>query len=135
MIVLDASVALALCFEDESSPYADRVALALESDRAVVPPIWALEVSNALVAAERRGRLGPDELPRLTELLAALPIEVEPVSLRQALGPVADVARSRGLSVYDAAYLELARRLELPLATHDRALRQAAIAAGVALFA
>ena len=77
--------------------------------------------------------MGADDLPKLTELLTALPVEVEALSLPQAVGPVANLARAHGLSSYDAAYLELAQRLALALATHDHALRQAAIAAGVRL--
>src|SRR5207253_1779150 len=114
VIVLDASVALAWCFDDESSPFADRVADHLRSNIALVPAIWPFEVGNALVAAERRGRLSEADRPRLAELLAALPIEVEGLALAQTLGPVTDLARPHGLSVYDAAYLELAQRLSVP---------------------
>ena len=86
--MLDASVALAWCFADEQSALADAVAGMLTSDRAVVPAIWPLEVGNALLSAERRGRLGVEERPVLLRLLAALPIEVEPLGLTQAVGPV-----------------------------------------------
>lgn len=135
MIVLDASVALAWCLKDESSAYADEVAGRVTSEGALVPSIWALEVGNALVSAERQGRLTDLDRRRLTEVLAALPVEVEPTSLRQALGPIADFASRHRLSSYDAAYLELAHRLGLPLATRDERLGSAASAAGVQVIA
>ena len=93
MIVLDASVALAWCFDDEQSPLADAVAEHLRSDRALVPAIWPYEVGNALLSAERRGRLDPADRPRLIELLTSLPIDVEAVTLAQALRSITDVAR------------------------------------------
>ena len=133
MIVLDASVALAWCFDDEQSPFADRVADMLRSDTATVPAIWSFEVGNALISAQRRGRLRPDERPRLLELLTALPIEVDQSTLRQVLGPVTAIADDLGLSVYDAAYVELAKRLGLPLATLDRRIAAGAERLVVAL--
>jgi predicted nucleic acid-binding protein len=134
VIVLDASVALAWCFTDESSPFADRVADHLRSDAALVPAIWPFEVSNALLAAERRGRLAEADRPRLTELLGALPIEIEGLTLAHGLGPVTDLAGPHGLSIYDGSYLELAHRLSLPLATLDRRLATVAGVLGTRLF-
>ncbi len=133
MIVLDASLTLAWCFDDEFSPYADRVAETIELDGAVAPAIWPLEVANGLIAAERHSRITADDIDAIRELLAALPIEVEPLSLRSALDPVATITREFNLSAYDAAYLELARRLRSPLATLDQRLRAAAVSAGVTL--
>lgn len=135
MIVLDASVALAWCFPDERSALADAVAEHLRTEQAFVPAIWPFEVSNALASAERRGRLEAGDRQRLADLLDALPVEVERVTLRQALASIADIARSGGLSVYDAAYVELASRLSLPLATLDQRLAAVAATEGVAPFA
>ena len=90
-------------------------------------------MGNALISAERRGRLTELDRRRLTGMLAALSVEVEPTSLRQALDPIASVASRYRLSSYDAAYLELAQRLSLPFATLDAALRRAASDAGVQL--
>lgn len=131
MIVLDASVALAWCFADEEPSLADAIAEQLRTDRAVVPAIWPFEVGNALLSAERRGHLDAADRPRLMELLAALPIDVESASLAQGLGSITDVARANQLSAYDAAYLDLARRLALPLATLDRHLAAVAVEFGV----
>lgn len=131
MIVLDASVALAWCFADEQSPLADAVADLLTTDRAVVPAIWPLEVGNALLSAERGDRLAAAERPALLRLLGALPIEIEPLELAQVVGPVTDLARESGLSVCDAAYLELASRLRAPLATLDQRLADSARRLGI----
>lgn len=131
--VLDSSVALTWCFEDEATPYADQVLDRLEYDAALTPAIWPLEIANALRTAEHRGRLKPAHSARFTELLRSLPISVEGVSLGRALGDVLDVARTYELTSYDASYLELAMREGLPLATQDLRLRTAAERAGVPL--
>lgn len=132
--VLDASVTMAWCFEDEVTPYADGVLERLAENEAVVPPIWSLEVANVLLAGERRKRLTGAETTRFLEILRTLPIAVDEESLTQALGTVLALGRAQGLSAYDASYLELAARLGLPLATEDEALRQAAGRIGVGLF-
>ena len=131
--VVDASVALAWCFDDEESAIADTVLARLEQDAGVAPSIWPLEIANGLRSAERRGRIDERELSGVVRLLEALPIEVEAMSLDRALGGVMPLARAVGLSSYDAAYLDLALRKGLPLATADEYLAQAAVAAGVQL--
>jgi predicted nucleic acid-binding protein len=105
----------------------------LERDAAIAPAIWPLEVANGLRTAERRGRLDPADVPRIRELLLSLPVQVEPVALTEALGEITEAARRLDLTAYDAAYLELAARRGLPLATIDERLRRAATVAGVAL--
>jgi predicted nucleic acid-binding protein len=97
---------------------------------AVVPAVWWFEVRNLLIANERRGRIDPAGTGMFLAHLARLPIAVDraPDS-----GMVMTLARQHGLTVYDAAYLEVALRLVLPLATLDRALAAAAPAAGVEL--
>ncbi len=132
-IVLDASVTLAWCFEDEATLYASRVLDLLAADSAVVPPIWPLEIANAISTAERHRRLETAASSRFVELLRALPIRQDETSLDRALGSVLSVARERRLSSYDASYLELAMREGLPLATADERLAAAARAAGVEL--
>lgn len=130
MFVLDASVALAWCFEDEATPYADGLLARLELEEAAAPAIWPLEVANGIRSAERRGRIDEREIPALTQLLLALPIRIEEIPLSAALKEVLPLARALGLSAYDAAYVELAIRLAAPLATIDDALARAAAAAG-----
>ena len=131
MFVIDASVTLAWCFEDESSAEADRVLARLEQEEALAPAHWPLEVANALRTAERRGRMDAAELPRLRALLAALPVEVAPVELTTATGGVLEAARTYDLTAYDAAYLDLAAIRGLPLATVDARLRAACARAGI----
>ena len=132
--VLDASVALAWCFEDEGGGYPVRVLEALRGGEAVVASLWTLEMANGLLAAERRERIGAQDVSRVIRFVAALPIVVDPVERRRAFTSVHRLARTRDLSAYDAAYLELAVREGLPLATLDGALREAAGAEGVELF-
>lgn len=131
--VLDASVALAWCFPDEDSDYADRALGRLSNEVAIVPGIWALELSNALVVARRRARLTEAELAQARALLANLPIAPQLPALSIALGSVLDLAVDHNLTAYDAAYLELAMREGVPLASEDARLRAAAAAAGVPL--
>ena len=121
--VLDASVAACWAFEDEDHPVA---ALALErvrTDEARVPSLWWFEVRNTLVVNERRGRLTESDTAAFLRGLARLNVTVDR-SPDEA--DVLMLARRRRLTVYDAAYLELARRERLPLATLDAALATAA---------
>jgi predicted nucleic acid-binding protein len=133
-LVIDASVALAWCFEDESTPLTEAVLERLAVEKAVAPALWPLEVANGLRSAERRGRLDEEAIPAATQLLMTLPIHVEEApELETTLGPVLQLARAVGLTTYDAAYLHLAIRRGLPLATADEQLARAAAAAGVEL--
>jgi predicted nucleic acid-binding protein len=132
--VLDGSTALAWCFTDENSAYADAVARKLPRLGALVPTIWHLEVANAMVVGERRGRCDRGDTLKWTAFLSALSISVEEHSGSRVFNEVVDLARGQNLSTYDAAYLELALRRGLPLATLDDPLKEAALAAGVGLF-
>jgi predicted nucleic acid-binding protein len=131
--VVDASVSLTWCFEDQTTPYGEAVLDRFLESGAVVPGIWTLEIANALVVGERRRRLSEAQTIRFIGLLGELPIEVEESDLDTAFGPVLAIARAHRLSAYDAAYLELAARRGLPLATLDSALVEAAPAVGVPL--
>jgi len=133
-LVIDASVAVAWVFEDETNPYTEGVLEFLAQGNAVVPSIWFLEVGNALVVAERRGRLKEAETTRFLFILSQLPITVEVESVTQVFGSTVQLARRYGLSTYDAAYLDLAVRLGVPLATQDGELRHAASLCGVKIF-
>jgi len=135
MFVIDASVALAWCFDDESSVTADRILGRLENESALAPAHWPLEIANALRTAERRGRMDASDLPRLRALLAALPVEIAPIELTTAVFGVLEAARTYDLSAYDAAYLDLAAVRGLPLATVDDRLRAACARAGVEVMA
>jgi len=131
--VLDASVAVSWFFEDEAGAYTDAVMESLDGATAVVPSLWPLEVANVLLVGERRGRCTEADVIRFIELLQQLPIAVDDETPRRALAGAFQLAREYGLTSYDAAYLELAMRFGLPLATLDRKLREAAFRAGVAV--
>lgn len=129
--VLDCSVTMAWCFENEADPRADAVLDSLSSAAASVPCLWGLEVANVLLVGERRGRLTEADVSAFVSRLQQMPIEQEPVPDFAAIARVLTVARDHELSAYDAAYLELAMRLGLPLATLDAQLQSAAADAGV----
>ena len=131
--VLDCSVAMAWCFADEADAVADAVLERLSEDVALAPSIWLLEVANVLLVAERRGRINSADAARFLDLLSALPITIDETTRERAWGPIAGLGREHGLSSYDAAYLELAMREGVPLASRDAALRSAAEASGVAV--
>lgn len=116
-VVVDASVALAWCFADEDSEYADAVLEALEGQAIVVPSVWALEVANAVLVAERRKRIGKADIVRFVTLLGQLSISELSVPIGGILETVIPLAREYGLSAYDAAYLDVAVRTGLALAT------------------
>lgn len=132
--VLDASVAATWAFEDEITPYADQVLAALDTESAVVPAIWPLEVTNVLVLGERRGRIRPAATVEFLALLQSLPISVMP-SGDPGMNRIVDLARMYDLTSYDASYLDLAMSQAVPFATLDQTLRAAAERAGVSILA
>ena len=132
--VLDASVAVAWCFEDEATKFTEGLLdLLTTGAEALVPAIWPLEVANALLAAERRNRIALAQVTALLQRVSGLPITVMQIDSRQAFEHILPVARQHGLTHYDAAYLELALRRGLPLATLDEQLRRAAKVTGAGL--
>jgi predicted nucleic acid-binding protein len=131
IFVMDASVTLAWAFEDETTPYTEEALDRLTQGRAIVPTIWPLEVGNALVVAERRGRLKEADTVRFLSLLRQLPIVVEAEATERVFSEVVRLAREHHLSTYDASYLDLAMRLGVPLATQDENLRRVAARCGV----
>jgi len=129
--VLDGSLALAWYFKDEADAYADAVAECFPAVCAAVPLIWPLEVANAVLMGERRQRSTEAQAARWLTYLGFLPIVVDDHTNARAWGEVLSLARAHRLSTYDAAYLELALRRGLPLATLDDKLKAAASAVGV----
>ncbi len=134
-LVVDASLALQWFLEDEAGrQYGLNVLASLSTKRAVVPILWFYEVGNGLLMAYRRKRITFDQIDGFLTRLKALPIDAAeqvPTDLLEL--PV--LAQKHSLTNYDAAYLALAMRLNLPLATTDADLRQAAAAAGVGMVA
>ncbi|MBE0467150.1 MAG: type II toxin-antitoxin system VapC family toxin [Candidatus Desulforudis sp.] len=131
--VVDCSVVMAWCFEDEADEYADSVLYLLRETEAVVPGIWLLEVANVLLVGERKHRLTKADSARFIKLLRELPIVVDQETPDYVFTEVLSTGRLYGLSAYDAAYLELAMREGTALATRDSVLRQAALQSGVKL--
>jgi predicted nucleic acid-binding protein len=131
VFVLDCSVAMAWVFDDEDDPYAASVRDRLDTDVAVVPSIWPLEVGNALVVAERRKRVSRAEALRFLGILGHLPIDVDATPTLASVDGILQMAHETGVSVYDAAYLELSATHGLPLATLDVALSKAARKVGI----
>jgi predicted nucleic acid-binding protein len=130
ILVIDASVAIAWVAEDERSAYADAALVACASDRAVVPALWRWEMANTFVALERRGRLG-DASAAYAGLTRSIPVDADDDSTEaRGLEEIA-IARRHQLSIYDAAYLALAKDRRLRLATLDAKLARAAEAEGV----
>jgi predicted nucleic acid-binding protein len=129
--VLDNSVALAWCFEDQQTPAVMDLLDRVTETGASAPLLWPLEALNALLAAERRRRLDAAQRAALAGFLRDLPITLDPDTADRGWEATVRLAERHRLSVYDAAYLELAERRRLPLATRDEALRRAADALGV----
>lgn len=129
--VLDSSVALAWVLPDEASADAERIETRLASDSAVVPAVWPLEVVNALLTASRRARIDEDDVRASLAHLQRLPIEVENANMTATFDAVTVLAAKHGLTSYDAAYLELGKRRNLPLATLDRKLREVCAVEGL----
>jgi predicted nucleic acid-binding protein len=135
-IVLDASVAVAWCFEDESAGLPEGVLDLLSAGTEVLTPaIWPFEVANALLMAERRKRIKVAQASAFLQRIAGLPISIDPIRPGTAFNQILSVARQNDLTEYDAAYVELALREALPLATLDEKLRRAATRVGVTLVA
>lgn len=124
---------MAWCFEDEADVYADSILDLLPESEVLVPSIWPLEVANVLLVAERRKRLTEADSLRFIELLHSLPIIVDDGTPEHALSETFFLGRQQGLSSYDAAYLELAMREGIALATRDGRLREASEKCGVKL--
>lgn len=128
--VLDASVTINWAMRDESNPVADRALSELRAGAAVVPGIWWYEVRNILVVNEQRERITPADSNRFLVDLQQLEIAIDNDPDSSA---VLDLSRRLGRTIYDAAYLALALREHLPLATLDKNLEAAAVTAGIAL--
>ena len=131
--VIDASVALAWCFDDEATEATRTLLDRFEDERAEVPSLWHLELANALAMGERKGRITPARASEFIALIDGLPIVIDERTPNFALSSVLELSRRQQLSAYDASYLELAMRRGIPLATKDDDLARAANHMGVTL--
>ena len=135
--VLDNSVAMRWfmpSLEQSDQQYAERVLKSMDESDAVVPELWYLEASNVLLGVERTGEVTVGQVEIFTSQLENLPITADSSTQKQSLSQIMDLARSYSLSSYDAAYLELAIRESLMLASLDRELVKAAEKVGVSIY-
>ncbi len=132
-LVLDASLALSWYFEDERTAAADALLDQVVNGGAVVPALWRLEVANAFQSAVRRRRIERSFRDKALAELALMPITVDPETDNYAWTSSLQLADRFQITLYDAAYLELAQRRTLPLATLDKALSASAHALGISL--
>jgi predicted nucleic acid-binding protein len=132
--VVDASATLPWRFEDEATPWTEALLDRLQGGEEIhVPAHWPLEVVNALLVARRHGRVTAEQVKEFIEDLGGLPVRIAPPSAPREWQAIVALAELYRLTAYDVAYLELAQRTGLALATLDDDLRKAAQAAGLRL--
>jgi predicted nucleic acid-binding protein len=132
-LVLDCSAALSWFMPDEGGPDAAELRERVTNEGAVVPVLWPIEVGNVFLFAMRRRRINASQRAAALEALGQLPIEIDPGTLNEIWTATLALADELRLTLYDACYLELARRRALPLATLDKELRNAGRKLGVPL--
>jgi predicted nucleic acid-binding protein len=132
-LVVDSSAALSWCFPGEAAPDTDMLLDRVRDEGGIVPDLWHLELANVLVNAERAKRIGMNQIAIFLDLIRKLPISADTQASARAFDTILDLARYERLTTYDAAYLDLALRRNLPLATKDKNLSLAAKRNGVRL--
>ncbi len=133
-IIVDCSIALAWSVENQSSPLTIDCERVVSAEGGLVPFIFPMEIGNALLVLERRGKLRVDQVDRALVELDLIELEIDNLLVENAHTALMPLARRHQLTLYDAAYLELSLRTDLPLATRDEALAKAAKKAGAILF-
>jgi predicted nucleic acid-binding protein len=131
--ILDCSLAMTWLFEDEATAETTKLLDRVETETALVPAFWYLEVANVIAVAERRKRVTLVKSGDFLSQLSKLDLEVELESTERAFDQLLSLCRTHGLTSYDAVYLDLAARRRLPLATLDEPLRKAAKKLGIKL--
>ncbi|HEC11865.1 MAG TPA: PIN domain-containing protein [Acidiferrobacteraceae bacterium] len=135
--VMDNSVAMRWLLESKKASdqkYAETVLTSLSQTGAIVPNLWHLEASNVLLGAEKRREISASEVEQFITQLENLPIRVDPFTSHQSFNRTLALSRIHKLSSYDGAYLELAIREGLPLATLDKNLTKAAKRVDVGIY-
>mgnify|MGYP001360630005 CR=1 FL=1 len=130
-LVLDCSIAVSWCFEDEASEATDQLLLKVQEQGALVPALWYLEFGNVLIQAKKKGRISEIQLMAGMDLIRQLPISTDPISPNKTMNVIMLLAIEHGLTTYDASYLELALRFNISLLTKDAHLRKAANKLGI----
>jgi len=129
-LVIDASFIASLLLPDEAAEESAAQLEQIKEGGAVAPTLWQLEVANMLLTAQRRKRIDASQFVRILEAVDSFPVTLQPALTTKQRGDLLNLARKHELTAYDAAYLELALRLDLPLATVDDRLWRAASAEG-----
>jgi predicted nucleic acid-binding protein len=129
--VLDASMALAWCFREEATDASEKLLRRMDAESAIVPAWWFIEIVNVLAIAERKGRLKSSEARSFIEILGLFTLEVDNEAPGLAFTHLYPLCRQYSLTSYDAVYLELSLRRQLPLATLDAHLAKTAKKLGV----
>lgn len=129
--IVDVSAAMAWCFEQEATEASDALWTRANGEGLLVPVHWRIEVANTILFGEKRRRITGAQADEFLWVLDMLRIEVDMLGASQVWPAVLNLARELSLTVYDAAYLDLALRTKLPLATRDKALIAAATTRGV----
>lgn len=124
--IVDCSVAMSWLFKDEVTRQTVDLLNRLDAESALVPGLWFLELANVMALAERKGRIKPDESAEFIAQLSRLDLEIDADAPDRAFGHLLPLSRAHQLTSYDALYLDLALRRQLPLATLDEPLRKAA---------
>ncbi len=131
MVVLDCSVTMSWCFEDEHDETSKELLLNLKQQPAIVPSIWSVEICNVLYNAEKKKRITKEEINTFIKFLNALPIEVDNINQVRINSELLTLCRNYSLSAYDATYLELALQYNIPIYSFDKQLCAAAVACGI----
>jgi predicted nucleic acid-binding protein len=132
-LVIDASLTVTWYFDDETTPATEAILDRVAETGAIVPTLWRLEVANAFQSAIRRQRITALYRDQSLTALTQLPISIDPDTNAYAWTTTLRLAERFALTIYDSAYLELAQRRSLSLATLDAELREAATALGISL--
>lgn len=132
--VLDCSVTMAWCFEDEITEYSEDVFNSLKELKAIAPPLWSLEVANVLLFAQRKKRITKLTAIEFKDSLNLLPIQIDHNIGYRSLTSIMELAEETQLTIYDATYLELALHHDLPIATLDQDLKKTAKKLNIELF-
>jgi predicted nucleic acid-binding protein len=133
-VVVDTSITMAWCFDDEATPYTEDLLSWCAAGAAIhVASIWPMEVTNVLLNAQRKARVTEERIQEFLDVLFKLPIHIDPILMKRAVYDIRKLAQAHRLTSYDAAYLELALRKSLPMASLDSDLKKAALASGARL--
>ncbi|MBX7147813.1 type II toxin-antitoxin system VapC family toxin [bacterium] len=133
-LVIDCSIAMSWCFEDEISEEADKILNEITRYELVVPVLWWFEISNVLVVAERKKRMKSAHSNQFIRTLKMYPFTVDTLQVEHRLDDILAFARKHLLTFYDASYLELAHHMDCALATKDKALIKACSEAKIKVF-